>query len=77
MICRMCGGPTVVLTSRYPEVNGKLNKRAKRRQRACADPACAFKEMTLEVPEHRVVLEVTKTSRPRVRIGQTSRGPAR
>lgn len=55
MICRQCGSATKVERTRYPELAGKLNMRAKRRDRRCV--ACDYVETTLEVPEHRVIIE--------------------
>ncbi len=57
MICRKCGAPTHVPSTRYPEPNGVVNRRAVRRIRECLNPACGFRESTLELPEHRVVIE--------------------
>lgn len=57
MICRLCGGPTCIPSTRFPEPNGKPNRRAVRRIRECLNPACGFRESTLELPEHRVILE--------------------
>jgi hypothetical protein len=65
VICRKCGAETFVGHTRYPEVAGKLNKRAKRRLRICSDKRCGFRESTLEVPEHRVILDQDPKARKR------------
>lgn len=68
MICRKCAGPTCIPSTRYPEHDGAVNRRAVRRRRKCLNALCGFQETTLELPEHRVVIDAgprRKKARPR------------